>query len=96
MWLLAGGRAPLRLLTLLPVAASACDYVENIAAWTLLGGSGQTWAPHLLQAGSLGKTVLSWASWLTLLALAAWRAEAAWRRGGGVRSPARRPRLRVR
>lgn len=61
----------LRLLAALPVAASVGDYLENAAAWVLLDGSGNAWAPSLLQAGSLGKTVLSWASWLTMLTLLA-------------------------
>jgi hypothetical protein len=93
LWQLAGGGSRLRLLALLPVAASAGDYVENIAAWALLGGSGGAWAPHLFQAGSLGKTVLSWASWLTLLALVARRGVLARR---GRRSLGRPTRLRVR
>ena len=85
LWLLArdgfGAGSRLRMLALLPLAASAFDYLENTAAWTLLGGSGRAWAPQLFQAGSLGKTALSWGSWLTLLALAARWAVLARRRG---------------
>jgi hypothetical protein len=58
-------------LALVPLGAAMGDYLENAAAWALLGagGSERGWAAQVLQAGSAVKVVGSWVSWLTLSAL---------------------------
>ena len=58
-------------LALIPLVAAMGDYLENAAAWALLGagGSGRGWAAQVLQVGSAVKVVGSWVSWLMLSVL---------------------------
>lgn len=54
-----------------PVGAAMGDYLENAAAWVLIsvGPLEAPWAASVLQVGSAVKVVLSWASWLLIVAL---------------------------
>ncbi len=58
-------------LALIPLVAAIGDYLENAAAWALLGavGSERRWAAEVLQVGSAVKVVGSWVSWLLLSGL---------------------------
>jgi hypothetical protein len=58
-------------LAFLPVAAAVGDYLENAAAWVLLGvgGPDATGAAVVLQVGSAVKVAMSWASWLLVTVL---------------------------
>ncbi len=58
-------------LALVPLVAAIGDYLENAAAWALLGagGSDRGWAAQVLQVGSAVKVVGSWVSWLMLSSL---------------------------
>lgn len=64
-----GSGSALVVLAALPLAASACDYLENAAAWTLLVRSPQhvSWVASTLGAASASKQVLTWASVLVLV-----------------------------
>ena len=61
----------LRWLAAVPVAAALGDYVENAAAWVLIGAgpSAIPWVAVPLQVGSGAKVILSWVSWLAVVTL---------------------------
>ncbi|MDH3959513.1 MAG: hypothetical protein OEU98_08600 [Actinomycetota bacterium] len=58
-------------LALIPLVAAMGDYLENAAAWALLGAGGSEagLAAQVLQVGSAVKVVGSWVSWLMLSGL---------------------------
>ncbi len=58
-------------LAVVPVAAALGDYVENAAAWVLIGAgpSAIPWVAVPLQVGSGAKVILSWVSWLAVVTL---------------------------
>ncbi|WP_143448727.1 hypothetical protein [Kineosporia sp. A_224] len=74
--LLLGRRTTVRpaLLALAPVLAAVGDYTENVAAWAVVraGAAAPDWVGPVFRAGSLVKSVASWAAWTSVLALAAW------------------------
>ena len=61
-------------LLVLPVVAAVGDYVENVAAWTMLGeGQGRTsWVDALFPVGSAVKAGATWSAWLAVTVLLAW------------------------
>lgn len=67
-------RLSLAWLFVLPIAAAVGDYVENLAAWAMLGREpGQaSWADALFLVGSAVKVLATWSAWLTVTILLAW------------------------
>jgi hypothetical protein len=77
-------------LLVLPVVAAGGDYLENVAAWTMLGHGveGASWADALFPVGSALKVGATWSAWLTVAALLTWTV-VRWvrRRAGGRGAP---------
>jgi hypothetical protein len=67
-------RVSLTWLAVLPVMAAVGDYLENAAAWTMLGRGQEhtSWADLLFPVGSAVKVGATWAAWLTVSVLLAW------------------------
>lgn len=61
-------------LVVLPLVAALGDYVENVAAWTLIarGTDTSTWAEQLFQVASAVKVAATTAAWIAVLVLALW------------------------
>ena len=65
-----GRRRPGRALAVVPLVGAAFDYVENLAAWTLLVRYPEpaAWAARVLGTASAAKQVTMWASAVLVLA----------------------------
>ncbi len=55
-------------LAAVPLVGSLFDYLENLAAWTVLAADPAGPAADLLGLASVGKQLFSWAAWLLLMA----------------------------